>query len=81
MRRIATTLVGVVGGFLLFAGDALAGPFPDGYGRSATSFSAPSQTVGLWAAIGVGIVLTVAWLVYEGQKHEWHPPHRPVRTH
>ena len=81
MRRIATTFLVVVGGFLVFAQDAWAGPFPDGYGRSASSFGAPSHTVGLWAAIGVGIVLVVAWLVYEGQKHEWHPPHRPVRTH
>jgi hypothetical protein len=77
MRRIATSLVVVAGGFLLFVQDALAMHNVD---HRVTSSGFPWHTVGIWSGIGVGIVLLGTWLVAEGRRRHWHPPHRPV-TH
>jgi hypothetical protein len=79
MARLVTTLVGAVGGCLLFAQEALAmhreGPVAD-----ASSSGFPWTTVGIWLAIGLGIVLVVAWVASEARLHHWHPPHRPVHN-
>jgi hypothetical protein len=77
VRRIATTLVAVAGGLLLFVPDALAVHNID---HTNASSGFPWHTVGLWGGIGVGVVLLGTWLMVEGRRHHWHPPHRPV-TH
>lgn len=79
MRRIATSIVVVAGGCLFFAQDALAKHI-EYSGASSSSSGFPWHTVALWGGIGVGIVLLGTWLLVEGRRHHWHPPHRPV-TH
>ena len=82
MRRIVTSLVAVAGGCLLFAQDALAMHVEGSmYGSSTASSSGfPWNTVALWGGVGVAVVLLGTWLLVEGRRHHWHPPHRPI-TH
>lgn len=80
MARLVATLVGVAGGFMVFAQDALA-MHKEGYtAPAASSGGFPWSTVGMWAGIGLGIVLVAAWVAAEGRRHHWHPPHRPVHN-
>jgi hypothetical protein len=79
MARLVTALIGAAGGFMVFAQDALA-MHKEGSTASASSSGFPWATVGIWLAIGLGIVLVVAWVAAEGRRHHWHLPHRPVHN-
>ncbi len=76
MRRFAASVVAVAGGAMLFVPNALAlhnygHPTPGGF---------PWETVVLWGAIGIGVVLLAAWFGLEARRHHWLPPHRPIHT-
>jgi len=75
MRRMAMTIVAVAGGFSLFVQDAFA---MHNFGHRSFSSGFPWETVALWTGIGVGIVLLGTWMVLEGRRHRWLPPHGPV---
>jgi hypothetical protein len=79
MARLFTAFVGAAGGFMLFAQDALAA-HREGPVAPTTSSGIAWTTIGIWSAIGLGIVLVAAWLAFEGRRHQWHPPHRPVHN-
>ena len=78
MRRIATSLVAVAGGFMLFVQNAAAMHRTGNPDVSSGGFA--WHTVALWSGIGIAIVLLGTWLMVEGRRHHWRPPHRPV-TH
>lgn len=77
MRRIATTLVTAAGGCLLFAQDAFA---MHDFGHRDISSGIPWDTVALWSGIGVAVVLVAVWLMVEGRRRHWLPPHRPIHA-
>ena len=79
MLRFATLLVALAGGAMVFVQDALA-MHDVGHRTVTTSSGWPWDTIGLWSGIGVAIVLVAAWLAFEGRRHHWLPPHRPVHT-
>ena len=79
MARLATIVVAVAGGLLLFVEDALA-MHDLGHRVTSSSSGFAWDTFGLWMGIGVAVVLLVVWLAYEGRRHHWLPPHRPVHT-
>jgi Na+-driven multidrug efflux pump len=77
VRRIVTTIVAAAGGFLLFVPNAFAMHNLD---HRTFSSGVDWGSVAIWTGIGVGIVLLATWLVVEGRRHHWVPPHRPVHT-
>jgi hypothetical protein len=77
MRRFWTTLGVAVVALVLGTPDALA---MHSAGGTTPSGGFPWDTVLIWGAIGVGIVLVLAWIAVEGRRHHWHLPHRPVHA-
>lgn len=65
---------------LVLAPDAVAAHGPRGIRTHAiTSSGFPWDTVVLWAAVGIAVVLLLAWVVDQGRRRRWHL-HRPAHV-